>query len=90
MPRQYRTSKSFDRILDKLQKKNKQLYENLLKKMNEILDISDVEHYKNLRYSLKDFKRAHIGSFVIIFKYDKQNNIILFTDFDHHDNIYKK
>ena len=89
MSRQYKTSKNFDRILDKLSKKDKQLYENLLKKMNEILNTNDVEHYKNLRYSLKDFKRVHVGSFVIIFRYDKQNDIILFTDFDHHDNIYK-
>jgi len=89
MSLQYKTSKNFDRILDKLSKKDKQLYENLLKKMNEILNTNDVEHYKNLRYSLKDFKRVHVGSFVIIFRYDKQNEIILFTDFDHHDNIYK-
>jgi YafQ family addiction module toxin component len=90
MPRQYRTSRNFDRILDKLQKKNKQLYESLFKKMNEILNVNNVEHYKNLRYSLKDFKRAHVGSFVLIFRYDSQNDIIFFTDFDHHDNIYRK
>ena len=90
MPRQYRTSKNFDRILDKLQKKNKVLYESLIKKMDEILNVFDVGHYKNLKYSLKEFKRAHVGSFVVIFKYDKQNNMIFFTDFDHHDNVYVK
>ena len=90
MPRQHRTSKNFDRILDKLKKKDKIVFESLLKKMDEILSMSTIEHYKNLRYSLKDFKRAHIGSFVLVFRYDKQNDIILFTDFDHHDNIYKK
>lgn len=90
MPRSYKTSKNFDRILAKLQKKDKQLYENLLNKMNEILNNSDIEHYKNLRYDLKEFKRAHIGHFVLVFKFDKLNNVILFSDFDHHDNIYKK
>ena len=90
MPRQYRTSKNFERVLDKLQKKSKQLYESLLKKMDEILNITDVEHYKNLKYDLKEFKSAHVGSFVIIFRYNKQNDMILFADFDHHDNIYKK
>ncbi len=90
MPRQYKTSKNFDRILDKLRKKDKIAFESLLKKMDEILNISNVEHYKNLRYSLKDFKRAHVGSFVLVFRYDKKNDIIFFTDFDHHDNIYKK
>jgi len=90
MPRQYRTSKNFDRILYKLKKKDKIVFESLLKKMDEILNISSVEHYKNLRYSLKDFKRTHIGSFVLVFRYDKKNDMILFTDFDHHDCIYKK
>jgi len=90
MSRQYKTSKNFDRILGKLQKKDKQLFESLIKKMNEVLNISDVEHYKNLRYSLKEFKRVHVGSFVLIFRYDKQNDIIFFSDFDHHDNVYKK
>lgn len=89
MPRPYKTSREFDRILNKLQKKDKQLYENLLNKMNEILDTVDIEHYKNLRYGLKEYKRAHVGHFVLVFRYDKQKGLVYFTDFDHHDKIYK-
>ncbi|MBM3233734.1 addiction module toxin RelE [Candidatus Pacearchaeota archaeon] len=89
MPRQYKTSKEFDRILAKLEKKDKQLYENLLNKMNEVLNSPDIEHYKNLRYDMKEFKRAHVGHFVLVFKFDKMNNFIFFSDFDHHDKIYK-
>ena len=89
MPRQYKLSKNFDRILIKLQKKDKQLYENLINKMNEIINIPDVEHYKNLRHNLKVYKRAHVGSFVVIFKYDKTNDFLFFDDFNHHDKIYK-
>ena len=90
MPRQYKKSKNFDRILAKLQKKDKQLYENLLNKMNEVLNSSDIEHYKNLRYDMKEFKRVQVGHFVLVFKYDKQNDMIYFADFDHHNKIYKK
>ncbi|MDO8516776.1 MAG: type II toxin-antitoxin system RelE/ParE family toxin [Nanoarchaeota archaeon] len=90
MPRLYKTSKEFDRILDKLQKKDKQLYENLFNKINEVLNNSDIEHYKNLKHDLKEYKRVQIGHFVLIFKYDKANDFIFFVDFDHHDNIYKK
>ena len=90
MARAYKTSKNFDRILSKLHKKDKQLCENLLNKMDEILNNPDIEHYKNLMYDLKEFKRAHVGSFVLIFRYEKQNDFIYFTDFDHHDVIYKK
>ncbi len=89
MSRSYRTSKEFDRALAKLQKKDKKLYENLLNKMEEIRNNADVDHYKNLRYNLKEYKRAHLGHFVLVFKFDKMNNLILFSDFDHHDNIYK-
>ncbi len=89
MPREYKTSKEFDRVLFKLQKKDKQLYENLLNKMNEVLNCFDIEHYKNLRYDLKEFKRVHVGHFVLVFKFDKMNNVIFFSDFDHHDNIYR-
>ena len=88
MLRRYTTSKNFDRILAKLQKRDKQLYNDLLNKMNEILNSPDVEHYKNLKYDLKEFKRAHVGSFVIAFKYDKADDLVFFSDFDHHDNIY--
>ena len=90
MPRLYKTSKEFDRILNKLQKKDKQLYENLLNKMNEILNNSDVEHYKNLRHDMKEYKRVQIGHFVLIFKYDKFNDFIFFDDLDNHDIVYKK
>ena len=90
MPRSFKKSKNFDRVLDKLQKKDKQLYENLLNKMEEVLNSSDVEHYKNLRYDLKEYKRVHVGSFVLVFKYDKANDLIYFSDFDHHNKIYRK
>jgi len=88
MARAYKTSKNFDRILLKLEKKDKQLCENLVNKINEVLNSPDVEHYKNLKHELSDYKRVHIGHFVLVFRYDKMNNIIYFTDFDHHDKIY--
>jgi len=83
MPRRYTTSKNLDRILAKLQKKDKQLYGNLLNKMNEILNNPDVEHYKNLKHDMKDFKRVQIGHFVLVFRYDKSDDFIYFEDFDH-------
>ena len=80
MFRAYKTSKEFDRILSKLMKKDKKLYENLISKMDEVLTNADIEHYKNLKYDLREFKRAHVGSFVLIFKFDKANNLVFFTD----------
>ena len=50
-----------------------------------------INHYKNLKYGLKEFKRVHIDKhFVLTFKVDLNNNFILFADLDHHDRVYKK
>jgi len=38
---------------------------------------------------MKNSKRVQIGHFVLIFQYKKEENLILFDDFDHHDNVYK-
>jgi len=86
----YRTSKNLDRVLEKLLKKDKATYEQIISKIREIINSSDVEHYKNLRYDLKDKKRVHIGHFVLVFKFNKTENLIEFDDFEHHDIIYKK
>ena len=88
--RSYEIKPSLQKILDKLSKKDKQAYEQVLKKIEEIINSYDIDHYKNLRYDMKDSKRVHIGHFVLVFSFDKNGNIISFDDFDHHDNIYKK
>lgn len=86
----YRLSKNLERILDKLFKKDISTYEQIMKKINEVINSPDIEHYKNLKYNLKDKKRVHIGHFVLVFKFNKTENLIEFDDFDHHDLIYKK
>lgn len=81
-------SEKLKKTLIKLSKKHKPLYEQVLKKIKEITESGDIEHYKNLRYNLKDSKRVHIGHFVLIFQFDKKTNSIKFDDFAHHDNVY--
>jgi len=66
------------------------MYGQIMKKIEEIVDSYDVEHYKNLRYNMKDSKRVHIGHFVLVFSYNKKLNFVAFEYFDHHDNIYKR
>ena len=90
MPYNYKTSKNLDRILDKLFKKDKSLYEQVMKKIEEVIKSLDIEHYKNLKYNLKNKKRVHVGHFVLIFQFNKITNTIFFDDFEHHDKIYLK
>jgi len=86
----YEIIPSLQKILDKISKKNKTLYEQVLNKIDEITTSENVEHYKNLRYDMKDEKRVHIGHFVLVFQFIKSSNKIIFTDFDHHDKIYER
>lgn len=76
-------------ILKKLFKKDKKRYEIVWKKIAEIINISNIEHYKNLKFPMNEFKRVHIDkSFILIFKYDESDDKIRFCDLDHHDKIY--
>ena len=86
----FQVSEHLQAILKKLSAKDKQLYQRVLAKMDEINNCYDVSHYKNLRYNLKDSKRVHIGHFVLIFQFNQHKNEINFDDFDHHDNIYSR
>lgn len=64
----------------------------LNKKIKEIItcDENTIDHFKNLRYGLSEYKRVHIDkSFVLIFRVFKKEKHILFERLDHHDKIYK-
>ena len=86
----YEVMPNLQRILKKLSKKDKALFEQILNKVNEIINLTDVEHYKNLKYDLSDYKGVHVGHFVLVFKFEKINSKIKFEDFNHHDILYKK
>ena len=86
----YEIKPSLQKVLNKLSKKDKKLYEQVLKKIQEVVNCFNVEVYKNLKYNLKDFKRVHVGHFVLIFKFEKINSKISFEEFEHHDKIYKR
>ncbi|HIH42841.1 TPA: addiction module toxin RelE [Candidatus Woesearchaeota archaeon] len=86
----FKISEHLQDILKKLGKRDKLLHERVLAKMDEVINSYDVEHYKNLKYNMKDSKRVHVGSFVLIFQFDKNNSEINFDDFDHHDVIYNR
>jgi len=88
---QYKISDELDIILKKLKRKDIVTRGAILRKIEEIVNSGNIEHYKNLSYDLKEYKEAHIRkSFVLVFKFDKINNAIEFVDFDHHDKIFPR
>ncbi len=87
----YEVIPSLQRIFSKLRKKDPVAYQAVWKKIREIVESGHPEHYKPLRYDLKNRKRVHIlSSFVLVFEYDQEQDCLFFLDYDHHDDIYKR
>jgi len=79
-------SVEFSRKQKKL-KKHPELHKLLKRKIAEILEKPFLG--KPLRYVLKGKRRVHLGSYVLIYRVDECDRIIIFLDFDHHNNIYR-
>ena len=89
--REFEISEKLKKYLSKISKKDKVRYESAVKKIKEIINSKDVNHYKNLRKPLQHLKRVHIdSSFVLTFEFKEKENILKFIDLEHHDKIYKK
>ena len=76
-----------DRKFSKLAKKDKKQLEYILKKIDEI--VQNPQHYKNLRKPLENWKRVHVGNYVLTFSVDENVKTVTIEDYDHHDNIYR-
>jgi len=86
----FQRSDKLIKILKKLFKKDKKRYGATLNKIKEVINSGNPNHYKNLTHDMKQFKRVHIGHFVLTFKVDEKNNLIKFEDLQHHDIIYRR
>lgn len=79
-------SSEFKKILEHFSKKDSKMFDLLEAQIEKAIRFP--EFGKPLRYTLKNHRRLHIGSFVLVYEFN--NNEIRFIDFDHHDKIYKK
>lgn len=77
-------SKEFEKSMKKLKKKDKQMFERIKKKTIEIIE--NPKRFKQLKNVLAGYHRIHFGSFVLVFKIEK--NIIYIISLDHHDKAY--
>ncbi len=75
--------------LKKLKSKDSVLFTRVQKKIKQIA-AADVfiDHLKNLRHDLSDFKRVQVGSFVLFFRHEQDT--IIFCKFKHHDDAYRR
>jgi mRNA-degrading endonuclease RelE of RelBE toxin-antitoxin system len=89
---EYDLSKDFEDILKKISKKNPVLAVGINRKIKEIVsrDSTTINAYKNLRYSLKNYKRIHITeNIVMVFQVFPKEKFILFITIKHRDDAYK-
>jgi len=80
-------SPTFLRTVKKLKKKNKQQYDMIVHKTQEIC--INPHRYKNLKYPLNNLKRVHVDEhFVLLFSVDEANKTVTLESFKHHDSTY--
>jgi YafQ family addiction module toxin component len=83
-------SNELKKTLTFLKRRDNTMLRALEKKMMQIAasDPLSIQHFKNLRSPLNDFKRVHLGNYVLLFRV--QADKIIFEAFEHHNQIYKK
>ena len=77
-------SLQFEKSMKKLEKKDKALFNQIQKKLIDI--VQDPDHYKSLKNVLAGYRRIHFGPFVLVFKIE--GNVVRIISLDHHDKAY--
>jgi len=77
-------SSQFEKSVKKLKKKDKILFNQIQNKLIDI--VQNPERYKTLGNVLAGYRRLHFGSFVLIYKIEK--NVVRIISLDHHDKAY--
>jgi YafQ family addiction module toxin component len=76
-----------DRIFKKLAKRNPNQMEAIARKIREILE--GPHRFKPMHFPLGGMRRAHFGSFVLLFSIDEQRKTVILEDYEHHDRVYR-
>lgn len=79
-------SSEIEDALQKCKRKDKALFVRVEKQILKILQEPHIG--KPLRYTLKNRRRMHVGSFVVVYEFHRGE--LRFIDFAHHDRVYKK
>lgn len=80
-------SKTIERKLLKLAKKDKATLEAINKKVEQILE--KPQQFKPLRFPMQGMRRVQIGSFILVYKIEEGRKSVVLLDYEHHDKVYK-
>jgi mRNA-degrading endonuclease RelE of RelBE toxin-antitoxin system len=77
------------KLLARLEHRDPVVFRAAMRKIEEVVEAPDIDHYKNLRAPLQEYKRAHIkGPFVLLFRHDPATDSVTFVLLEHHDRVY--
>ncbi len=79
--------KDLDKTFNKLAEKDKASLNYIEKKIKEILE--NPYHFKPLRKPMQNFRRVHIGNFVLVYSIDENRKTVILERYEHHDKVYK-
>lgn len=83
---QVKVRKEAERILKKLAKKDKISSIYISKKIKEIQE--DPYHFKPLKKPLQNYRRIHIGNYVLVYSIDEKTKSVIIERYKHHDEAY--
>ncbi len=78
---------NLDKIFRKLAKKDKVSFDYISKKIDEIRE--NPYHFKPLRKPLQNYRRVHIGNYVLIYSINEKTKTIIIERYKHHNEVYK-
>ena len=76
-----------DKVFFKLAKKDRVSFEYINKKIQEIRD--NPYHFKPLRAPMQNYRRVHIGNFVLIYSINELTKTVIIERYKHHDEAYR-
>lgn len=79
--------KEVEAVLKKLAKRDKISSIYISKKIKEIQE--NPYHFKPLKAPLQNYRRVHIGNFVLIYSINENAKLIIIERYKHHDKAYK-
>ncbi len=79
--------KETEAVFKKLAKKDKISSVYISKKIEEIRE--NPYHFKPLRNPLQNFRRVHIGNYVLVYSIDEKTKAVIIEKYKYHDEVYK-
>jgi len=76
-----------DKTFGKLAKKDRKQLEAVHKKIEQILN--NPSQFKPLKHPLEGLRRAHVGSFVIVYEVLENAQTVRILKYSHHDEAYQ-